>query len=113
MGSPKSDNILIDERDDWARHGYDISSPESLAKIEATLEKEPIILEHWFYRGSSAPARLIFDEYADFSDYLRTRARPGDHILIWPFSGLCRDDNKLVSGKISDQQGRTPRGGAY
>jgi hypothetical protein len=56
---------------------------------------------------------LIFDEYEDFLDHLKSGAKPGDHILIWEYSDLCRNDNNLADGKYPDDVGRTPRGGAY
>jgi hypothetical protein len=104
---------LINESDDWSKGGIDISSSDVLARIHGAIEKEPLILEHWFYRGSTAPSRLIFDDYENFLIYLKSNARPGDHFFIWKYSELCRDDNKLLSGKYPDAKGRTPRGGAY
>jgi hypothetical protein len=104
---------VIDERDEWSKSGFDISSPDILVKIKAALEQEPIILEHRFYRGSRAPDRLIFDDYADFSKYLESHARPGDSFHVWRYSALCRDDNILLSGKYPDALGRVPRTGTY
>jgi hypothetical protein len=101
------------EKDDWSKAGVNILAPELLAKVRNILEQEPIILEHRLYRRGSAPLRLIFDEYEDFLDHLKSNARPGDRVLIWGFSNLCRDDNHLVDGKYPDESGRTPRGGAY
>jgi hypothetical protein len=43
----------------------------------------------------------------------RLRAKPGDHLLIWGFGDLCKNDNRLADGKYPDEAGRTPRGGAY
>ena len=99
--------------DDWSKAGVNILAPELLTKVRNILEQEPIILEHRFYKGSSAPLRLIFDEYEDFLNHLESRARPGDRFLIWGYSKLCRDDNYLADGKYPDDLGQTPRGGAY
>jgi hypothetical protein len=98
---------------DWLKAGSNILAPELLTKIRDILEQEPIILEHRLYRASSAPLRLIFDEYKDFLAHLESRARLGDHLLIWGYSSLCRNDNILVDAKYPDDAGRTPRGGAY
>ena len=88
-------------------------APGLLAIIREILDRQPIILEHRFYRGSSAPLRLVFDEYEDFLNHLKSRARPGDHFLVWGYSSLCRDDNTLADAKYPDDGGLTPRGGSY
>lgn len=100
-------------RDDWSEAGNNILAPELLAKVRDILEREPVILEHRLYAGSSAPLMLIFDDYEEFVRHLESRARPGDHLLIWGYSGLCRDDNIAVDAKYPDAAGRTPRGGPY
>ncbi|WP_456622452.1 hypothetical protein [Bradyrhizobium sp. P5_C12] len=99
--------------DGWSETGNNILAPKLLAKVRDILEHEPIILEHRLYAGSSAPLMLIFDDYEDFVRHLESRARPGDHLLIWGYSGLCRDDNIALDAKYPDAAGRTPRGGAY
>ena len=99
--------------DDWSKAGSNILAPEFLTKIRDILKQEPIILEHRLYAGSSAPLLLIFDEYEDFLDHLKFPARPGDRLLIWGYSRLCRNDNILVDAKYPDDAGRTPRGGSY
>jgi hypothetical protein len=99
--------------DDWSKTGANILGSELLAKVQSILEEQPIIVEHRLYRASSAPLRLIFDECEDFLEHLRSHARPGDHVLIWGYSDLCRNDNKLADGKYPDDEDRTPRGGAY
>jgi hypothetical protein len=101
------------EDDDWSKAGASILAPELLAKVRSVLEQQPIIVEHRLYRASSPPLRLIFDEYEDFLKHLESRARPGDHLLIWRYADLCRDDNWLADGKYPDDAGNVPRGGAY
>ena len=103
----------ICEDDDWSKTGPNILSSEALAKIEAVLEQAPVILEHWFYRSSSAPDRLIFDDYEGFLTYLKSNSHPGDKIYVWNFAELCKDDNHVVAGKYPDAIGRTPRLGPY
>jgi uncharacterized SAM-dependent methyltransferase len=104
---------LMTATDDWSNSGANILAPELLTEIRNLLERQPVILEHRLYRGSSAPLRLIFDEYEDFLNHLKSHARPDDRVLIWGYSDLCRDDNELVDAKYPDPMGRTPRGGAY
>lgn len=104
---------MINEDDDWSKDGVNISSLDILAKVQTILEQGPVILEHWFYRGSRAPSRLIFDEYEDFLNYLTSEARPGDQFLAWDYAALCKDDNTVVSAKYPDASGRTRRRGPY
>jgi hypothetical protein len=98
--------------DEWTTGGKNVLAPEVLQKIEVTLKNSPVIVEHWFYRGGRAPARLVFDDYEDFIGYINSTSKPGDAIYVWDFS-LCREDNHLAMGKVPDAQGRTPRRGAY
>jgi len=58
------------EDDEWTTGGGKITAPESLQLIRKTLDDEgPIIVEHWFYRGSCAPDRLVFDDFDRFVEY--------------------------------------------
>ncbi|MBR0828224.1 hypothetical protein JQ596_22055 [Bradyrhizobium manausense] len=100
-------------QDDWSEAGVNILAPELLTKVRNMLEREPIILEHRLYAGSAAPLMLIFDDYDEFVRHLESRAGPGDRLLMWGYSGLCRDDNIAVDAKYPDAAGRTPRGGSY
>ena len=101
------------EADGWRLDRSNILSESSLSAVKSALEQEPVIVEHKLYRRSSAPKRQVFDEYDDFVEYLDKEALPGDVILVWPFSQLCRADNAIVSGKFPDNAGRTPVRGAY
>jgi hypothetical protein len=100
-------------QDEWGTEAPNIMSAERLAAIRQTLEESPIVVEHWFFYGCSAPDRLIFDEYEAFNEYLRTKAKPGDSIWVWRFDQNCRENNCLTHGKCPDEQGLVPRKGAY
>lgn len=102
------------EADGWTADGRKINSPEALETIQQCLDKEgSVIIEHWFYRGSSAPNRAVFDDFEGFMAYLDEHAFAGDIIDVWSFSALCRADNTLISGKCPDEDGLTPTRGAY
>ncbi len=97
---------LFSEKDEWTTDGRNITSPESLAQIRRVLEDEaPIIVEHRFYRGASAPVRMIFDDFEDFAEYLNTQGSAGDSIWIWNFGTSCTDENVFVQGKCPDDNG--------
>lgn len=99
--------------DEWSSDGPNILSPDQLETIKRALEQTFVILEHRFYYGSRAPKIAVFADFEELEEYLQANARPGDSIWCWRYDELCRDDNSLVHGKIPDDQGRTPRGGAY
>jgi hypothetical protein len=102
------------EADDWTVDGRKITASEVLEAVRQCLENEgPIIVEHWYYRGSSAPDRSVFDDYEVFVEYLNTHAHAGDAIHVWSFAAVCRNDNELASGKCPDEDGLVPRQGAY
>ena len=102
----------IVESDEWGT-GSSIVAAETLARIQAVLAESPIIVEHRFYRGASAPDRVVFDEYEDFTEYVERTSRPGDSYRVWRYNELCRDDNPVARGKIPDDRGRVPKKGPY
>lgn len=99
--------------DEWTPDGRKITSPEHLEILQRTLDESPIVVEHWFYRGGSAPHRFVCDDYDDFIEYLQQKASAGDAIHVWNFSMVCRDDNAIASGKCPAEDGCVPRRGAY
>jgi hypothetical protein len=102
------------DKSDWSTDGRNILSEDRLATLRKILDDVgPVIVEHWFYYGSRSPDRLVFDDYYTLVEYLKGKTKPGDAIHVWNYAELCRDSNTLVNGKIPDEQGRTPKGGAY
>jgi hypothetical protein len=102
------------EDDGWHADGCRITSPETLDRIRSCLEIEgPVILEHRFYRGASAPDRLVFADMDELLEYLEARAFAGDSISVWSLMAVCRDDNMLADGKCPDENGLVPKRGAY
>jgi len=102
------------EADDWSQDGSKITSREKLDAVKDTLEKTgPIIVQHWHYRGASAPDRLVFDDFDDFSSWLHEKTYAGDAIDVWSWADVCKQERLLAEGKCPDEQGLVPRGGAY
>ena len=102
------------EADEWTTEGSKITAPATLEAIRKTLEDHgPVILEHWYYRGSCAPDRLVFDDFDRLAEYLNTASFAGDSIYVWSYAAICRDDNVLANGKCPDDEGRVPKKGAY
>jgi hypothetical protein len=105
---------FFSEADGWTTDGAKITAPETLTAIRRVLEDDgPIVVEHWFYRGSSAPDRIVFDDFDDFEEYLGKKASAGDAINVWSFAATCTQKNRLVHGKCPDDQSRVPKKGAY
>jgi hypothetical protein len=102
----------MSEADNWST-GANILDSGLLEKVRSVIERQPVIVEHSLYRGSSAPIRAIFEEFEDFLDHLKSRAQPGDRFIIWGFCDLCRNDNCVVDGKYPDERGHTPLRGSY
>lgn len=103
-----------DESDNWTKKASKIVDLSKLKAIEHVLEtKGCIIVEHWIYRGSSAPNRLIFDDFDDFYQYLKTKTNAGDQIDAWSMHDLCLSGNRIAEGKVPDLDGCVPEGGVY
>ena len=101
------------EPDNWTVDGKKILSEESVEKIKAVLARGPIIVQHWFYRGASCPRVFGFDDFEDFEEHLKNNAIPGDAFDIWSFVDVCKHDAVVTEGKLHDQDGCVPKGGAY
>ncbi len=100
-------------KDIWSFEGNKIFSNQNIKIIKEALELGVIIVEHRFYCGGSAPGHLIFEDFETFEKYLSDNCTPGDHIWVWSYENICKDDNVLVFGKWPDMEGRVPQGGAY
>src|SRR5580765_2361100 len=97
--------------DGWTIDGKRITDPGVLLQLRSVLEDEsPLIVEHRFYRGASAPHRFVCDSFETLERYLATNARPGDHFWFWRYEDCCRDDNSIEHGKVPDSEGRVPSG---
>ncbi len=107
-------NRFRSEDDGWSTEGRKITDLDTLESIRRVMENEgPIILEHWFYRGSCAPDRFVFDDYDELMAYLNEHSFAGDAIHIWSFASVCTDERELASGKCPDENGLIPQRGPY
>ncbi len=102
------------EADEWAVGLPAISDSSLLDEMKRVFEAGKIVVvEHWFYRGSSAPDRLVFDDYDMFEEYLREKGRAGDSIHVFDITGALKDGAQVVHGKCPNERGETPKKGAY
>jgi hypothetical protein len=100
--------------DEWVAEGSIITSPDNLKIIQKIIEEEgPIIVQHWFYRGASAPEYNVFDDYETLLNYLDKEAYAGDAIDVWSVFQICKPEDRRVEGKCPDDNGLIPRKGAY
>jgi hypothetical protein len=97
----------------WGSEAPNILAPERIAAIKQAFEGSSLIVAHYFLFGGRAPDSMIFEDYEDFEEYLRTEVRPGDNLCFWRYNDLCRDDNLVTYGKYPNAEGQVPTGGAY
>ncbi len=98
------------ESDDWTTEGDKITGEENLQAIRHAVEGAPIIVEHWLYRASTSPSRLVFEE---FEEYLDSHACAGDLLYVWNYAEVCKDEKAVAHGKCPADDGCVPRTGAY
>lgn len=103
------------EPDDWSTDGERFTDPARLSELERFIEEGRLLVaEHWHYRGSRSPTRLIVEDYDDFIDYLQGNAVAGDIVEVFDLSSAWKQKSSaIVAGKCPDQQGEVPRRGAY
>ena len=100
--------------DAWVVTEKTITNPSLLERLAQMMaESSDVIVEHRFYRRSTAPYRFVCGNIDEFKEYLRTKAFPGDSFCCWAFEECCRDDNMILSAKMPNEKGETPVGGAY
>ena len=99
------------ESDNWDEEGESIFEEGTLNAIRQHLEDVGcIVVEHWHYRESRAPTRLVFDDFEEFGEHLQNETKPGDAVYVYAFP---HEEKPIASGKCPDQQGRVPERGAY
>jgi hypothetical protein len=101
------------DADDWSENEPAITKDASLDAIRDELQRGPIIVEHWHYRGGAAPSRRVFEDWESFETFLKADPFAGDAIDVWSFTDLCTGDRRIANGKCPAADGKMPRGGSY
>ena len=90
-----------------------VLAPEQLDAIRQAFVGSSVIVEHRFLAGGRCPDSFVFDDFADFEEYLHSKARPGDNFWFWRYNDLCRNENSVAHGQYPNSDGQTFDGGAY
>ncbi len=100
--------------DNWQEGLPAISEESRIQPIKEAFARERLLLiEHWFYRGGSAPNRIVFDDFEMFEDYLKERCSAGDSIHVFDITEALKEGQQLTHGKCPNGRGEVPKGGAY
>ena len=97
----------------WGNEAPNVLAPERLAAIRRAFQGSSVMVEHRFLFGGRRPDSIVFDDYDDFDEYLRTKVNPGDDLWFWRYNDLCWDGNAVTHGKYPNAEGEVPTGGAY
>lgn len=103
----------MSESDEWLVDESIALSQERIKRILDLLHETPVIVEHGHYRGASAPTWRVLHSRGDLLEYLREHVRAGDSLHFWRLDRACPDDSRVTWGKVPDEHGRVPLGGAY
>ena len=96
----------------WSTKGSNILAPEALEAVRLHLDDVGFVAVLWWhYYGSRSPTPLAFDDFDEFETFLRTKPAQGDAIDVWPFP--TEPDMQIAKGKIPNERGEVPEGGAY
>jgi len=111
----KFSDIHRTESDDWHSDGPFLTDAETLEKLRVLIDKgATLIAEHWHYRGSRAPDRLVVDDVDNFLEYLQENAIAGDIVDVFDLTEAWGAKGEpAISGKCPDERGEIPRSGAY
>ncbi|RKG91118.1 hypothetical protein [Corallococcus terminator] len=72
-----------------------------------------LIVAHYFYRGSRAPARRVFGNGDELAAYVRKEGRIGDCFYCWSFEECCTPEQVKFSVIVPDVDGKAPDDGVY
>jgi hypothetical protein len=96
----------------WSTSGANILAKEKVEAVRRHLEDVgSIAVLWWHYYGSRAPTPRAFDDFEEFMAFLKNEPRPGDAIDVWPFPSDAA--TRVAEGKIPNERGEVPEGGAY
>lgn len=101
------------EADSWSSAGPAITEAATLEAIRTELERGPVIVEHWHYRGGGSPSRYVFEDWEAFEAFLSSAPFAGDILDVWSFTDLCTSAGRIASGKCPADDGTVPAGGSY
>jgi hypothetical protein len=92
--------------------GSEHPHPSKLEAVRVHLESVGFVAVLWWhYYGSRSPTRLTFDDFEEFTTFLKSEPRPGNAIDVWPFPD--DPDDRIAEGRIPNDRGEVPEGGAY
>jgi len=96
----------------WSMAGPNILAPAQLDRIRRHLEEVgPIAVLHWHYCGARTPTPRVFEDFDLFYEFLKTQTEYGDAVDVWPFPNY--EQAPIAEGKVPNENGEVPDGGAY
>lgn len=102
----------MNEFANWSKVGANIMTPERLDAVRQHLYSVGnIAVLHWHYCGARAPTPHGFGDFDEFLEFLKSGTEPGDAIDVWPFP--TDQKSLLAEGKVPNENGDVPEGGAY
>lgn len=101
------------ERDQWTQDDNALLNTTNVNTIENLLKRGRIIMQHGYLNSSMCASVQVFDNFNSFKQYLHNYALPGDAFDVWSFDDNLKTSNSLVQAKLADDDGYTPKRGAY
>lgn len=91
----------------WTKERPNILSAEVSAKLKRAFQRGIVFGYHSFYYGGRSLDKWAFKTFEDFTDYVRSRAKPGDLFTVWSVPELLERNLHLFSGRFSEADQET------
>src|SRR5438477_285215 len=86
----------------WTKDRPNILSPEISSKIKGAFQSGLVFGYHSIYCGGCSLNTWVFRSFADFTNHVCSRSKPGDLFTVWSVHELLEKNLQLFSGQYPE-----------